>query len=302
MDNNLELLKKTQEKIQDWITINKKQEKILKEIKKEIQNQQDKKEYDLKKIETLLEKISQYLKNCENHTKELENTKTTLERTKNLFENFIKNYEEDFYTNLKKSLQPHQIIIKEIRLPDIELYYTHNEKTILLYILEMDPSQNLILWYGRKIEKLFKEKKNLNNFYRKFINFHNDLTNKRFSSSEEFLEKIFLAYKNTIIKKYQKWDESYIGEEVYFYEILLELNYLFQDKKFYIAPSKKNFKEYTRLHFSFDLALLEKNQYQNYKIQIQTATRADTSKFQTNLWIPENELGVHISKISFKKL
>lgn len=299
---NIENVSKLKDKIQNWHSQNKKQEKILKEIKKRIQHLEKKNYQDVKEIEKLKENISKYSQNFNDYSKELENLKLSLQDIENILKNYIENYENKFYSDLKKLLAPHHILIEEIRLPDIELYYTINEKKILLYILEVENSQNLNLWYGRKIEKLFKEKKNLNNFYKKFKSFQEDLTNKRFSDSDHFLENIFLAYKNILIKKHQKWDESYIGEEVYFYEILLELNYLLQDKKFYYSPSKKNFKEYTRIHFSFDLALLEKNQFQNYKIQMQTATRSDTAKFQTNLWIPKNNLGVHISKISFKKL
>ncbi|GIX42472.1 MAG: hypothetical protein KatS3mg129_2205 [Leptospiraceae bacterium] len=290
MENKKQFL----QEIETNLKVLQKQFRLLKNLKEKLKKEelQNLNIKQLKEIKKILREISLFKEHFSlmnsflQHINDLENT----------IEELFQNYEKQFYIELKNQLQEYSLHL-EGRLPDLEIYYQTEQEKIFLYTLEI-LEDKVIFWYGKKIEKLFNDNKDIRSLIKKIANFHSELIQDRFNDNE-FIEKLFEAYKFSLMKIKEDWKEDYIGLPVYYYEILKELNFLLQDKKFNYNPTKNSYKEYNKYCFAYDLSRLKTIHYKNYKLQITEATRVDTSKSYTNLWIPRRG-GKYISQITFK--
>jgi hypothetical protein len=117
---------------------------------------------------------------------------------------------------------------------------------------------------------------------------------KELFSKEEFLKKL-----------YESWQR--IGEsKPLIIKVLNELIFLIQPPKFLADPSRKNFIEYTRAKFGYDLYKLDKDEIKEidgHRLSLVTATFDATSKKGTYIWVPINEKGegVNYSYLTFSK-
>lgn len=107
-----------------------------------------------------------------------------------------------------------------------------------------------------------------------------ELLKKRKSEPRKFYENLKIAYKRVPSQKEGK---------VLLTEVLRELTFLQQPKAFLENPVKKNFVEYPRFVFSYDLFLLRKEGLPGIRFVV--ATFDATTSRRTALWIPDDEEG-----------
>jgi hypothetical protein len=132
----------------------------------------------------------------------------------------------------------------------------------------------------------------------KFIkDFHHDLKPDDFDASgfgrelrEAYRRKIGPAGKSS-------------PEKVPLLEILREMLLGRQKPQFFADPRKENFREYSRVHFAFDLYRLRQSDVPGLSLHLFTATFDATADRQAALWVPDNENGdgTHYSHLAFDR-
>ena len=107
-------------------------------------------------------------------------------------------------------------------------------------------------------------------------------------------------------KAYKRVLETYNylpGEKVPIVEVLVELTFLLQDRKFRINPTKINFKEYNRIFFAYDLYRIKNSQEAKEKGLTLYIATFDSTKFKDKvLFVPDNEReGTRYAYLAFEK-
>jgi len=170
---------------------------------------------------------------------------------------------------------------------------------VLFYTLEVNfDDNNVTIWYGSQQERLDKCKLDPEEVAKKLKDIHNKITQRRFDD-KTFLSNLFDAYKVAIYRHGKN-----MGDQVRIADILSEYAFLVQDKKFKVNPTKRNYKEYGRVFFSYDLYRLKERKIGNYEMSLVIATRAYTRRKSDFLWVPSNEKGdgTYISHLKFREV
>jgi len=108
----------------------------------------------------------------------------------------------------------------------------------------------------------------------------NDVIMKRRFDIKKFLENLVIAYKRLI---------SEGKEKVLLTEVLREITILQQPKAFRENPVRKNFVEYPRYLFSYDLYRLRREGVGQVRLSV--ATFDATTDKSTAIWVPDDEEG-----------
>ncbi len=109
-----------------------------------------------------------------------------------------------------------------------------------------------------------------------------------------YMKIICEGYKRVIAKKGLD-----MGERIGLNELHRELTLILQPRSFWVNPTKRNFREYPRYRFSYDLYRL----MQKFpdRVQLSVATFDATRSSEKALWIPDSEeQGVRYSYISLR--
>jgi len=174
------------------------------------------------------------------------------------------------------------------------------ELRVLFYTLELrlENSGGVVIWYGPKQERLALVKPEPKTIAQKLKTIHESITKRKFDEPE-FLSTLLEAYKMAAYR-----EKKNFGEQIPINKVLLDFAFLIQDNKFKIDPTKKNYKDYGRVYFSYDLFRLKERRINSYELQLVTATRAYTQRRRDFLWIPSNEEGggSYFSHIKFRRL
>ncbi len=157
------------------------------------------------------------------------------------------------------------------------------------------------LYWGNKLEAI-KRKIPLNPFLIvKFISeFQKDLSRLKFDP-KTFAFQLFTAYQLLLTRVQRPF-----GERVFLVDLLPEITFSLQGKEFREDPKRRNFKEYPRYRFSYDLYQLQKSGLkgiEGYLFHLSVATFDQTLEKRKALWVPSNEEGegTYYSYITFKK-
>ncbi len=105
---------------------------------------------------------------------------------------------------------------------------------------------------------------------------------------EELLKKIYEAWERTNCR------DRPSGLSLPIIEVLGQLVFLIQPKKFFIDPIKRHFIEYSRAKFGYDLYRLKETnttKINGKELSLITATFDATSKKEGYIWVPINEKG-----------
>jgi gas vesicle protein len=167
------------------------------------------------------------------------------------------------------------------------------------YTLQVDLDNfKVIIWYGPQQERLDVARLVPAEVASKLRKIHESITQRPFDS-KGFLSKIYEAYKASLYRLGKE-----MGDQVPISDVLLEYVLLIQDKKFRANPVKRNYREYGRVFFSYDLYRLKDRIMDNKELDLITATRAYTKHWYDFLWIPSNEKGegIYISHIKFREV
>lgn len=119
-------------------------------------------------------------------------------------------------------------------------------------------------------------------------------------ASHELLEATFRAYERTLMMH-----RGAAGEKVLLVDLLGELVFLIQPSGFRDDPRREKFKEYSRIHFAYDIFLLRRQNSElrvgEQRLRLTVATFDATLDKRRALWIPENEEGegTYYSYVSF---
>lgn len=84
------------------------------------------------------------------------------------------------------------------------------------------------------------------------------------------------------------------GNRVFLTELLREIVFSVQSRKFAVNPTRENFQEYSRIQFGYDLfRLKQSNQLagDNRRLHLSVATFDSTTDRGKSLWVPDNERG-----------
>ncbi|RSN76930.1 MAG: hypothetical protein DSO07_10315 [Thermoproteota archaeon] len=167
------------------------------------------------------------------------------------------------------------------------------------YTLQVDLDNfKVIIWYGPQQERLDVARLVPAEVVNKLRKIHESITQRPFDS-KGFLSKIYEAYKASLYRLGKE-----MGDQVPISDVLLEYVLLIQDKKFRVNPVKRNYREYGRVFFSYDLYRLKDRIIDNKELDLIIATRAYTKHWYDFLWIPSNEKGegIYISHVKFREV
>ena len=216
-----------------------------------------------------------------------------LESFVSLVKTKISDWQEEIKKNFGRELE------EKLKQKGFELRGHYPLLKVSFYTLEVDFNNfKTIIWYGPKQEKLETCELNAEEVVNKLKIIHDKITQREFNE-KEFLLKVYEAYKISTLRQNKK-----LGEEIPILDVLFDYVFLIQDKKFKTNPIKKNYKEYGRCFFSYDLYRLKEREIDNKKLSLITATRAYTRQKSGYLWIPSNERGegACISHLKFKEV
>ncbi len=191
-----------------------------------------------------------------------------------------------------------QKLENELNKMNFELKGHYPLLKVSFYTLEVDSDNfKVLIWYGPQQEKLEKCKLVPEEVVGKLKTMHDKIMQRHFSG-EEFLSKVYEAYKIFICCQ-----DKRIGDPIPITDILFGYAFLIQDKKFRTNPTKDNFKEYGRVLFSYDLYRLKERIIYGKELSLVTATRAYTRRESDFLWVPTNDKGdgSYISHIKFRE-
>ncbi|MCS7249925.1 MAG: hypothetical protein N2323_05805 [candidate division WOR-3 bacterium] len=249
------------------------------------------KKENLSILETNLKKIKEYCEKLEfNDLKNL--VSEWIKKEEEWLKNAFIEKQESFGRELKEELEKNNLSFSGI-FPNIK---------INIFTLEINFDLNSCqLFYGPKIEKL-KAKIPLHaptiiKILKDYLNYLNYPFN-----PNEYFKKLLSAYERFI--SFQRLN---FGEKIFLTDLLSELIFLLQKKEFYLDPKRENFKEYSRINFSYDLYRLKTflgNQLENYSFKLWIAPFDATLDRRKSIWIPNNETGegTYFSYISFEKI
>ncbi|MCP2520714.1 hypothetical protein NLD30_09770 [SCandidatus Aminicenantes bacterium Aminicenantia_JdfR_composite] len=128
-------------------------------------------------------------------------------------------------------------------------------------------------------------------------NFEKKLKNRPFET-DSYLNLLEKAYKRVLE------NHNYLpGEKAPIIEVLIELTFLLQDKKFRENPTKSNFKEYNRIFFAYDLYRIKNSQEAKARGLTLYIATFDSTKFKGKvLFVPDNEKeGTRYAYLAFEK-
>jgi hypothetical protein len=153
------------------------------------------------------------------------------------------------------------------------------------YTIKLDfESNKATIWYGPEEEFISSLPLNINKVANTVITFHKKLIQSPFDE-DHFIKDLYFAYIN-LLKRYSKQK----GEKIPITNVMMELAYMKQDRRFRADPRRINFKDYGRIHFSYDLYRFKKDS-QDRGMVLTTATRLHVKDRERYLWIPNNEKG-----------
>ncbi len=114
----------------------------------------------------------------------------------------------------------------------------------------------------------------------------------------ELYQKLYEAYKRTILLKKRPF-----GDRALLTEVLTQFVFLNQPKKFFIEPKRENYNEFSRMKLGYLIYQLKRGGYTRQGMRLYVATFDATLNKLQFLWVPENEQGegTHYAYISFEK-
>ncbi|RKY04642.1 hypothetical protein DRP77_03290 [Candidatus Poribacteria bacterium] len=167
------------------------------------------------------------------------------------------------------------------------------------YTIELDFEKGEAnIWFGPKQEWMGKARLNPREIANKLFKIHEAVTGRKFDD-DSFLSKLIDAYRGTILRRGLKE-----GENAPIIEVLAEMAFLMQDRKFLTDPRRENYRSYGRAFFSYDLYRLKTRSKDGMELNLTVASRRYTRKRSDFLWIPtdENGNGSYFSHIRFRRV
>ena len=237
-------------------------------------------------IDTSVQKIMkeiETLKNSEGYRKQLEDFCRTL-ATK--LEEEKTHFRTAFINSLAKGLSSHGFEMKgalpELKIGIVTLAFSFEQKEVTLY-------------YGPKIYPMGTVTLDTEKIIEKVKSLLDDLNN-HLIPDHEFIKLLYMAYDRMV-----RLGKTETSGSVGIYELMPEFVLLMQPEQFLKDPKKENFKNYTKIYFSYNIYKLRERTYNGNELQLNIATREETKKTYAHLWVPQNDRGdgVHFGGVRF---
>lgn len=150
------------------------------------------------------------------------------------------------------------------------------------YSIEVDfQSGKATIWFGPdKIEKLIQCKSTPEEIKKTLLKCNNQITGRKFDE-EKFLKLLYRSYLSAITETGKNE-----GEEIGIPEILPFMALYTQANTFRRNPKQKNYRDYDRPQFAYDLAQVWSGEKREFDIRFSPASRIDTKTWYTFLHIP----------------
>ncbi len=157
---------------------------------------------------------------------------------------------------------------------------------VLFYTIEVDfQNGKATIWFGPdKIEKLNQCKSSPEEIKKTLLKCHKQITERKFDE-EKFLNLLYRSYLSVLNDNGKKE-----GDEVGITDILPYMALFNQPTAFKRDPRQKNYREYDRSQFAFDLARVWAGQKKGFSIKFSPASRIDTKTWYTFIHIPPLKL------------
>jgi hypothetical protein len=194
-------------------------------------------------------------------------------------EEVLAQYKEEFHFNMGRKLQELFASFGELKgqLPTLRIKY---------YTIKFDFNSNKsTLWWGPEKELIKNLALNPSSVFKETLKFHQKLT-QRFNNYQEFKDLIRLAYQRYLSLHNLSW-----GSKVNLLELLGELVLLLQKKSFRFNPLRRNFTEYSRIYYSYDLYRLKTTEKLTSDLHLLVAPFILTQSKEKSLWVLDNEEG-----------
>jgi hypothetical protein len=224
---------------------------------------------------------------------------------------YLKELGERFYREVSESLKKEKEVLRERFGWELKELLAKEGKVIRgqypdLRIgpltLEVNFDTNLChLYWGNKVEVIRRKMplkpplilKTIQEFYRTL-------------SVKDFNPQVFARHLFTAYCQFLSANRCPEADRVFLVDLLPAIAFLIQGKDFREDPRRKNFKEYPRYRFSYDLYQLKNSglrEIEGYTFFLSVATFDQTLEKRKALWVPINEEGegVYYSTITFKK-
>lgn len=169
-----------------------------------------------------------------------------------------------------------------------------------LYSIEVNfQSGKATIWFGPdKIEKLIQCKSTPEEIKKTLLKCNSQITGRKFDE-EKFLKLLYRAYLSAITE-----NGKTEGDEIGISEILPFVALYNQANAFRRDPKQKNYREYDRPQFAYDLAQVWSGEKRGFDIRFTPASRIDTKTWYTFLHIPpvnRHKNWQHIASIKMSK-
>ncbi|MEO0102625.1 MAG: hypothetical protein ABIK81_02855, partial [candidate division WOR-3 bacterium] len=224
---------------------------------------------------------------------------------KNINNQYLKDLAEKFYKEIANFLKAEKESLRERFGWELKELVEKEGKTIKgqypdlkigFLTLEINFDRNFAnLYWGNKLE-MIKRKIPLQPplIIRSLQEFYRSLRPGEFNP-QLFAQQLLSAY----LKK-----ET---EKVFLIDLLPEIAFALQGKEFRENPNRRNFREYPRYRFSYDLYQLKNSglrEVAGYTFSFAVATFDQTLEKRKALWVPINEEGegVYYSTVTFKHI
>lgn len=215
------------------------------------------------------------------------NTISASNDTRVIIENWLNEYCTRLESDKSELKRKFGIALENIlKEKGIELKGQYPELKAGFYTIEVDfEKSKATIWYGPKQENMAQSRLSATEVAKQLENVDKILSQRTFNE-EYFVKQIYESYKRTISRTGQKE-----GEYAPILQVLVDYVFLTQDKRFYTDPQKEYFKGYGRALFSYDLYRLHHRRILDKELSLVVATRANTLKRDSFLWVPTDDKG-----------
>jgi hypothetical protein len=195
-----------------------------------------------------------------------------------------------FGTDLKAALEPHGVTLTG-QFPILRAgFYTIK--------LDFDLGHATVYW-GPEVEKIRgRAKLAVVEIEKTVVGFDQQLK-AHATRPEEFLALLFDAYERHLHRA-----GLATGTRLLLVDLMREIAFAVQPRKFAINPTRENYREYSRVHFGYDLYRLKQADslvVKGCQLRLSVATFDSTTEKARSLWAPDNERGegTYYSYLSF---
>lgn len=190
--------------------------------------------------------------------------------------------ERSFAVELERLLVPIGLRL-EGHLPDLRAGF---------YRLEVS-SDIVRIWFGPEQERLGEAPYSAKSVATALTKIHKELAGQPLDEAH-FLQQLNEAYRMVVARR-----SLTDGDRAPIVEVLSQLSWLRQNRKFQMDPRRDNYTSYGRAQFGLDLSRLRQRRLLDRELRLGTATRGFTKNRSDFIWVPDPTGGTVYAQLAF---